>query len=339
MTTLGDLFSVAYGNKLDMNKMVRTERLEGVAFVGRVGGLNGRSGVAGYVEPLSGIDPYPAGLITVALGGSRLLSSYVQQLPFYTAQNVAVLTPQDPSMTLNERLYYAMCIRANAFRYSAFGREANRTLGTLVVPDVPPDWVAAIQIPTHDGLASPAGPAIELSPATSWRSFNVSDIFEVASGKYVPAAQKLPGSTPQVTSSAKSNGVSRYLDLEPNFPGGTISVARNGSVGTAFFQPRPYFATDDVRVWKAKKGPLFETEGLFVCAVTMLEKFRYSYGRKWSIPHMRNTEIRLPADSSGQPDWSYMDSVMRGLPFSAAIASPIVDVRSSEDEHQTAPTL
>lgn len=320
MTTLSDVFEIVYGNKLDMNKMSKADRHTGIAFVGRIGGLNGRSGVAGFVEPLAGVDPYPAGLITVALGGSRLLSSYVQQLPFYTAQNVAVLTPRDPKLSLKERLFYTMCIRANAFRYSAFGREANRTLGTLEMPDRIPDWVNKAQIPTHDGLASAAGPRIDLSSTSTWRLFRVGDIFNVSSGRYVPAAQKLPGRTPQVTSSAKNNGTAKRLDLEPNFPGGTISVARNGSVGTAFYQPLPYFATDDVRVWSAKKGAMTATEGLFVSTIIMLEKFRYSYGRKWSVAHMRNTEIRLPADASGQPDWNYMDSVMRGLPFSSAVA-------------------
>lgn len=322
MTNLDSLFQVEYGNKLDMNKMTRTERVGGVAFVGRIGGLNGKSGVAGYVEPLPGIEPYPAGLITVALGGSRLLSSYVQQFPFYTAQNVAVLTPKNDSMTLNERLYYAMCIRANSFRYSAFGREANRTLGTLVVPDAAPSWVASMEVPTHSGLARPYGPAVSLTDPLSWTSFRVDEVFVVKSGKYVPTVEKLPGGTPEVTSSAKNNGTSRSLMLEPNFQGGTISVARNGSVGTAFYQPVPFFATDDARVWTAKKGPMSPAEGLFICAVIELEKFRYSYGRKWSVPHMKGTEIRLPATPGGAPDWHYMRSFMNGLPFSASIPSP-----------------
>lgn len=332
MTTLGDIFDVEYGNKFDMNKMTRAERLKGVAFVGRIGGLNGKSGVAGYVEPLPGVPPYPPGMLTVALGGSRLLSTYVQQVPFYTAQNVAVLKPKDESMSLNERLYYAMCIRTNAFRYSAFGREANRTLSSLLVPDSPPSWVEPAKIPAHDGLARSAGPSVELTPATSWKPFRVGEIFEIASGKYVPAAMKRPGPTPQVTSSAKNNGISRYLDLEPNFPGGTISVARNGSVGTAFYQPAPYFATDDVRVWTAKKGHLSVTEALFVCAIIELEKFRYSYGRKWSLVHMRSTRIHLPATDSDEPNWLYMATVMQGLPFSAAVASSVVAPSSNAEQ-------
>lgn len=175
MSTLNDLFQIEYGNKFDMNKMTRTDRLAGVAFVGRIGGLNGKSGIAGFVEPLAGVKPYSPGLLTVALGGSRLLSTYVQQLPFYTAQNVAVLSPRNEEMSTKERLFYAMCIRANAFRYSAFGREANRTLGTLEVPDDLPDWVSTAQIPTYSGLSRAIAPDVDLNDPHEWPRFVLED--------------------------------------------------------------------------------------------------------------------------------------------------------------------
>ena len=46
-------------------------------------------------------------------------------------------------LTLEEKLYYCCCIKQNRFRYSAFGREANRTLKDLLVPDYSciPDFV------------------------------------------------------------------------------------------------------------------------------------------------------------------------------------------------------
>lgn len=53
------------------------------------------NGVAGKVDIVYNnkgkrIEPYPAGCITVALGGS-LGSTYLQKEPFYTSQNVSVL--------------------------------------------------------------------------------------------------------------------------------------------------------------------------------------------------------------------------------------------------------
>jgi predicted SAM-dependent methyltransferase len=38
-------------------------------------------------------------------------------------------------------------------------------------------------------------------------------------------------------------------------------------------------------------------------------------------------KLRLPVTDAGEPDWEYMESVMRGLPFSAAVASRIPDSR------------
>lgn len=324
MTRLDDIFEVAYGNKLDMNKMTASTPERGVAFVGRIGGLNGRSGVSGFVEPIPDITPYPAGLLTVALGGS-LLSTYVQQRPFYTAQNVAVLTPLS-EMTTVERLYYAMCIHANAFRYSTFGREANRSLGTIELPDSVPSWVVEMEIPSKEGIVERIAPQRALSEPDTWGEFRVEELFTVASGKYIPTRNKSAGTTPEITSSAQNNGRRRMIDQEPNFPGGTISVARNGSVGTAFFQPTPFFATDDVRVWTAKKGPMNLWEGLFLCRIISLEAFRYTYGRKWSLSQMRETVLRLPVTSDGEPDWVYMSEFMQGLRFSAAIARVKADV-------------
>lgn len=318
MTRLDSLFAIEYGNKLDMNKMTAASPECGVAFVGRVGGLNGRSGVSGYVERLQGLDPYPEGLLTVALGGSRLLSTYVQQRPFYTAQNVAVLTPLS-DMTIVECLYYAMCIRANAFRYSAFGREANRTLSTIEVPDEVPSWAKSMSLPTHDGLSASLGASVCLPELTTWSDFVLDNLFEVKKGKRVTKAARTPGNTRFIGASDKRNGITDHCDLVPNFEAGTLTVPYNGSVGFAFYQDESYFACDDIQVL-IPRTPMNKWVLLFIATMVRYEKGRFTYGYKWHMARMRKTTIRLPATSTGAPDWCFMESFMKGLPFSAAIA-------------------
>lgn len=133
---LKDIFSFSMGNKLDKNKMQLDSN--GISFVSR-GSKN--NGITGRVKLLDGVLPYAPGQITVALGGSVLTSSLQQQL-FYTSQNVAVLKPLD-EMSVEELLYYCSSIKANAFRFNACGREANRFLRDLTVPsrNSVPDWV------------------------------------------------------------------------------------------------------------------------------------------------------------------------------------------------------
>lgn len=133
---LHKLFEIRHGNKFDHNKMSTCgPGADAIVFVGRTAVKNG---FVGFVERLETQAPYEAGLITVALGGSAL-ASFVQDRPFYTGQNIDVLRPH-LEMSLEEKLYYCLCIQANAFRYSTFGREANRTLKNLSVParvDIP----------------------------------------------------------------------------------------------------------------------------------------------------------------------------------------------------------
>lgn len=142
LVTLDSIFTVHNGNKLDLNKMQQPSDIQrAIAFVSRSGVNNG---LASFVERLDNVEPYASGMITVALGGSAL-SSFVQPRPFYTAQNIVVLEPQS-SMTLDVKLYYCLCIEANRFRYSTYGREANRTIRSIRVPALSevPGWVLGV---------------------------------------------------------------------------------------------------------------------------------------------------------------------------------------------------
>ncbi len=158
MKKLNEIFDVAYGSKLDLNKMIYLKTSDGgVNFVGR---SSKNHGVSAIVAPLPEVIPYETGLITVALGGTKLLSSFIQEKPFYTAQNVAVLRPKEP-MTFAEKLFMCLSIRHNRFRYCAFGREANRTLRDLLVPEKEefPDWVRNQKPETIDTISRPVIPS------------------------------------------------------------------------------------------------------------------------------------------------------------------------------------
>ena len=114
----------------------------GVNFVSR---SSQNLGVSEKVKSLEETAPYQEGLITVTLGGSYLLSAFVQPEPFYTAQNIKVLTSKI-ELTFDQLVFYCVCITANRFKYSSHGREANRSLDHLDVPIVEsiPEWVSSL---------------------------------------------------------------------------------------------------------------------------------------------------------------------------------------------------
>lgn len=139
---LQSVFRIESGNKFDLNKMKKCPpSKDAIAFIGRSGKENG---IMAFVQEKRDVHPYEASLITVALGGVTL-ASFVQPRGFYTAQNIAVLTPRT-KMSLSVKLYYCLCIEANRFRYTTYGREANRTLKMLLVPSRKsvPKWVSGV---------------------------------------------------------------------------------------------------------------------------------------------------------------------------------------------------
>jgi hypothetical protein len=123
----------------------------GVAFVSRKMDDNG---ISAYVEKIPGVEPAPAGSLSCALGGNGVLTTHLQEQPFYVGRDVSLLRPRF-ELTKAQILYYCMCIKANRFRYS-YGRQANRTLRDLLIPDLNsfPAWVGPASAGVLDSFAA-----------------------------------------------------------------------------------------------------------------------------------------------------------------------------------------
>ena len=117
---LHKLFNVGMGNGIDA--IVTTSDEPKYNYVSRDSNGNG---VVGFVDEIEGEEPFPAGAMSLALGGSFLGSCFIQKKPFYTAQNVAVLQEKAP-LSDHTKLFIATLIRNECkIKYQAFGRELN----------------------------------------------------------------------------------------------------------------------------------------------------------------------------------------------------------------------
>jgi len=318
LVPLSDIFDIIYGNQLDFNKMVVDDESP-VNFICR---SSANLGVMAKVKRLK-INPFEAGHITVTLGGTYLLSCFVQPAPFYTAQNIKVLSAKDKGMSFWQKLFYCKCIAANRFKYSSHGREANRSLDTLFVPAYSevPDWVNEMgDIESHSSyrLDPLSEIPIDLN-GKEWAWFPYCQLFDIERGKGARKKDIVEdGTTPFITSVEFNNGLIGYVNDEPKHKGNVLTVNRNGSVGEAFYQLIPFCSTEDVHVFNPKFS-LNPFIAIFLLPLIKMEKFRYSYGRKWGLERMRNSTIKLPVDPEGKPDWSFMESFVRSLPFSSNI--------------------
>jgi len=235
-----------------------------------------------------------------------------------------ILTPKTRGMPLAERLWWARCIWENHYRYS-FGRQANKTLAGIRLPSEPPAWVKDAAVPDYKSLAQPMTGYASLSDSANWGYFRIDQHFTICKGLRLTKANQLPGTNRFIGASEKNNGVTALIANIATFDAGCLTVPYNGSVGFAFYQDQPFLATDDVNVLVPKR-PLNRWAQLFVATVIRHEKFRYTYGYKWTKERMEATEIRLPSTPEGEPDWAAMEAYMKSLPLSSAIATAESDI-------------
>ncbi len=153
---------------------------------------------------------------------------------------------------------------------------------------------------------------------STWKWFKLGGddgLFEIRKGKRLTSEDQTEGTTPYIGAIDSNNGVSNLIGQNPIHEGNTISLSYNGSVGEAFYQPAPYWATDDVNALylRSEYGMLCPATGLFVCSVLKHDRYRYSYGRKWTLDNMNDAKVKLPAISGGKPDWRWMESYIDSL--------------------------
>jgi hypothetical protein len=319
MTKISSLFEVKYGNSLELINLAQCEQKDkdAINFVSRTEKNNG---VSGIVKRLLDLEPFEAGLITVAGSGNSVLESFIQTAPFYTGFHVFILRPLNPMSEL-EKLFYCYCIRINQYKYS-FGRQANRTLKDILIPEKMPEKWKSLNIKKLNTLRKHAlsGKGLALNPS-NWKWFDLNELFDVSASRDALSEELTEGGkTPYVTSSENNNGITAYFEEEATNKSGTITANRGGSVGYFFYQPTPYLATPvDVRILT----PKFEIDpfiGLFIKTILQLEKYRYNYSRKMGTDRLNEFKIKLPTLRNGKPDWDFMRNYIKSLPYSSNIS-------------------
>lgn len=83
-----------------------------------------------------------------------------------------------------------------------------------------------------------------------------------------------------------------------------------GSVGYANYMSMDFIGTTDIVAGYNEN--INEYTGPFIATVASLERPKFSYGRKWK-KFLKNTELYLPVDGSGNPDWQFMENYLKSL--------------------------
>ncbi|MBB1124426.1 restriction endonuclease subunit S [Limosilactobacillus albertensis] len=150
-------------------------------------------------------------------------------------------------------------------------------------------------------------------PNVNWKAFSVQQIFStIQRGKRLKNDDHVSGKFPYVSSSAMNNGVADWVEpidgcrvFTPS-----ISLANSGSVGTAFYEPFNYVASDHITSFHLEEG----NKEIYLFIATSLEKQKNNFGfnREVNEKRLKKLRVMLPVCSNGQPDYSYMTWYIRG---------------------------
>lgn len=182
-------------------------------------------------------------------------------------------------INLHTALFIISILKQEKYKYSygrAFKMEliSNTLLKLPAAADNTPDWdymESYIKSLNHKPLATAnrgGGYGSHTLGVETWKDFCLGDYFEIKKGKRLTSDEQTEGSTPYIGAIDSNNGIANYIGQDAIHAGNTISLSYNGSVGEAFYQPKPFWATDDVNVlyFREENGVAFNKYiALFVC--------------------------------------------------------------------------
>lgn len=146
-----------------------------------------------------------------------------------------------------------------------------------------------------------------------WAEFRIDQWFTLVKGTRLTSLARSDGDIPYVGASQFNNGITHFIGNDEKLhPGGVLTVCYNGPVGTTFYQPQEFWATDDVNVLYPKV-PMSMESMLFIAPMIENAGSEYAYIDKWKMTDMAAAIIRLPITPSGTPDWEFMEQTMRGV--------------------------
>lgn len=349
---LQKIFKVEYGVNLELNDCEESNYSTSINFVSR---CEPNNGVSAKIQPVTGVSPLPAGLITVACGGSSVLSTYVQSDSFYSGRDLYTLTPL-VDLSFEAKLFITTIIEKNKYRYS-FGRQANKTLpsleillpvlndnrGNSIIDDKKtfsdngyiPDWKYMedyIKSLHHKKVTTRnINLSIPKIDTTKWHEFVIARLFDIERGSITSLKELEEGYIPIVSASGENEGISFYANIDAPYSN-NITISMNG-VNTGFTAYHEYDFNINIDCCVLKQKFLLNKYiALFI--VTIINKLRdkYNYGRKMSAERIEKEIIKLPIkrDNSGNPiiddnksfsdngyipDWKFMENYIKHLPY------------------------
>ena len=145
-----------------------------------------------------------------------------------------------------------------------------------------------------------------------WKTFKIKNLIpEIERGKRLKNEDHIPGQVPYISSSAVDNGVADFVGNTQKVRKfkDCLSLANSGSVGSCFYEPFEFVASDHIT--HLKKPGLTKYQYLFLATMLSRLNNKYNFNREINDVRISKETILLPITSSGEPDWQFMEDYVR----------------------------
>ncbi|MBW1615113.1 MAG: N-6 DNA methylase [Deltaproteobacteria bacterium] len=146
-----------------------------------------------------------------------------------------------------------------------------------------------------------------------WKYFKYPDLFNsISRGKRLTKMDRDKGDTLYFSASEFNNGCTDKIS-------NSLFIKKDAIIyttfGDAYYVKGEFTASDEISIFQSDKLNVFN--GIFISTVISKNKYKYYFGRKAFRNKFINDLIPLPIDKNKNPDWNFMETYIKSLPYSS----------------------
>lgn len=318
-----DLFEVETGANVNKNKLT-------IGVIPRITATDTNNGVDWYTEH---IQDKGFRIYTNRVSISFLGSCFYQ--PYQASYDMKIHNISIRDRAWNQ--YTALFVASQCKRFCEHVNYGNQLSSSdlpkqhillPITPDNTPDWqfmedymrevesklLAQAQPALQEKVNKYANRQLPTLNSRNWKEFAIKDIFNIIQrGKRLKTDDHILGNMPYVSSTAMDNGVDNFIGNTNGVRifSNCLTIANSGSVGSTFYHPYSFIASDHVT--KLKSPQISKYAYLFIATTVAILGEKYSFNREINDKRISREHIILPVTPDNTPDWQFMEDYMRAV--------------------------
>lgn len=262
--------------------------------------------------------------LTVARSGSAGFVSF-QKNGCVVGDSAKILLLPDEVAKTEIYLFLHSILTANRFKYD-YGRKVTEYKYMNDYIDLPSVIKGRKKVPDFEFMENYIK-SLHYKPLTTknrpenalplniekWGEFLLTDIFSIDIAKSADIGSLDNGDTIFIGRTDINNGVQGFVAPKDITKGNCITISMVGT-NIALWQEKDFQASQNIAILRGSE--LNRHKALFICSLLNFDiKLRYSYGRTIKRNDLEKTNIKLPINHKGEPDFEFMENYIKSLPY------------------------